>query len=175
MCRAAARSDERFPLELKFPTPQAAQSFRCEFYGYRRALQKNPAAKFDADLMLELDGANALECARVDYDNPTEDGKYLLTIRLRTQRPTFKEAYDIMADLFPEEVQAQKQEQAQETSLDSDYESPYEAKIEEQIHRIETDGGFYTFTHTDAIPRSDSTYLLLIKRGSINATFTPNS
>jgi len=177
MCRAASKSDSRFPLELKFPTPQAAQSFRCEFYGYRRALQRNPAAKFDPDLIQELDGANALECARVDYDTKTPDGKTLLTIRLRTQRPAFTDAYNLMADLFPEEVTdvTKAESFATETSETLDQVSIYEADPVAQEHTIEADNGYYTFTHTDVTPRADSTYLLLIKRGVINASFTPNS
>lgn len=167
MCVAVGnQKTERFPLELPFPNGQAAQSFRCEFYAYRRALKSQlDKAGFSPDLHVEYEGAKALEIARVDYSQTPS----ILTIRLRTQRPTFQEAFNVLDGLFEQEPA-----QAQELTVEEDDDTTPVPVRPSILHTIKTPEGIYSFETNDDPLRSDSTYLLLIKRNSIEAMFTPS-
>lgn len=162
MCQTVGSGDHsKFPLELPFTDGKAAQSFRCEFYAYRRTLQKDPATQFDPDRIIELEGANALEIARVDYVNTPS----VLTIRLRMQRPAFQKAYNVLDGLF--------EEQAQKLSIEFDPSMNGDSTATMTRHTITTTDGTYQFFCHDNPPRSDAMYLLQIKRGTLEATFIP--
>lgn len=74
-----------FPIHMKFPTPQAAQHYRCQFYTFRRLLASR--AKTDPTLESTLFGAEAIMSPRLGYDIPNADGSYNLYFKLRSFEP----------------------------------------------------------------------------------------